>query len=366
MQIPFLEKLQEYKSVRKIQKHWLSFAFFFGFLVDNITLNRVDQIFDNVILATYVLLSMVGILVLYAGSAEKFSEKMNERAKVYAPLFVQFAFGGLLSGMLIFYGRSGDWSQSWPFLLIILYVIYGNETIKERASRLVFNLAIFFIGIFSYVVLLIPVLTGYMGALVFVGSGLIALMVTYGLIQMLFKIIPNFLAMQMRVVTFTLGAIFVLLNTFYFTNIIPPIPLSLKHVGIYHSVVRFDAGEYQLKYEDGEWWQPFKKSDKVFHPQAGGNIFCFAKVFAPTKLETDIFHKWEYKNAEGDWVEHFRTSYAIAGGSDGGYRGYTLVQNFQDGKWRCSVETGRGQVLGRRSFTVDSTEPPAELVTRTE
>ena len=102
---------------------------------------------------------MVSLLVLYASAAEKLPERWIPRAKKYAPLAVQFAFGGLLSGMLIFYGRSGDLSQSWPFILIILAVIYGNETIRERSNKLIFNLSFFFIGLFSCVVLVVPVFT---------------------------------------------------------------------------------------------------------------------------------------------------------------------------------------------------------------
>ncbi|MEM9336611.1 MAG: DUF2914 domain-containing protein [Patescibacteria group bacterium] len=341
-------------------------AFFAGFVVDNITLNRVDQLFDNVILATYVVLAMASLLLLYATTAGQLPERYNEKVRFYAPLLVQFSFGGLLSGMLIFYGRSGDWLVSWPFLLMILAVIYFNETLRDRASRLIYNLAILFIGLISYIVLVIPVFTGYMGPWVFVGSGVLALVVMYLFVQLLYRIVPKFMELQMKSIVFTLGAIFFGMNFLYFANIIPPIPLSLKEVGIYHSVVRFENGDYQLKYEKGAWWEFFKDSDDTFHPTPGGAVFCFAKVFAPTRLETDIFHTWEYQDDNGDWQEHFRASYPISGGSDGGYRGYTLVQNFRDGDWRCSVETERGQVLGREHFEVDSTESVGELITRIE
>lgn len=364
MELPFVEKVLEKPAVRRLRRHWLTVAFFLGFLVDNLTLNRVDQVFDNVILATYVMLSMVALLLLYASAASKLPEKLNGLARTYAPLLVQFAFGGLLSGMLIFYGRSGDWSQSWPFMLLILFVIYGNETLERRAHRLVFNLSIFFVGLFSYVVLLIPVLTGKMGAWVFIGSALIALFITYWFIQALYRVIPNFLSLHMRSITFTLGTIFCLLNLLYFTNIIPPIPLSLKHIGIYHSVVRYDTGEYQLKYEKGSWWEFWKDSNVTFNARPGDNMYCFTKVFAPTKLETDIYHKWEYKDADGNWVQHFRASYPIAGGSGSGYRGYTQVGNFSEGEWRCTVETGRGQVLGRDAFEVIKINAEIELETR--
>ncbi len=351
------------KTVAKAKRHWMTIAFLLGFLVDNLTLNRVDQVFDNIILFFYVSLAMTSMLLMYAAMADKLGENFALKTRKYAPLLIQYSFGGLLSGMLIFYGRSGDWTQSWPFMVLILVAIYGNETISDRASRLLYNLAILFIGLFSYVVLVVPVLTGHMGAWIFVGSGVLALIIMSVFIRILTAIIPNYMEMQMKTVIFSMGIIFVGFNTLYFTNIIPPIPLSLKDIGIYHSVVRFENGDYQLKYEEGHWWQFYKDSDYVFHPKPGDNVFCFAKVFAPARLKTDIYHVWEKKNKDGKWERQAKLSYYIAGGRADGYRGYTLIQNFSDGKWRCSVETARGQALGKETFIIDSTEKPAPLVT---
>lgn len=354
------------KTVARVKRYWMTIAFVLGFVVDNLTLNRVDQVFDNLILATYVILAMASMLLLYATAAEKLPEKYNLLGRKYAPLAMQYSFGGLLSGMLIFYGRSGAWAASWPFMLVIVAAILGNEMVHKRSTRLLYNLTILFIGMFSYIVLVIPVLTGFMGPWVFVGSGLLAVFIMYGFMRILYRIIPRFLDLHMKAVIFSLGAIFAGFNFLYFANVIPPIPLSLKEVGIYHSVVRFESGDYQVKYEEGKWWQFFKNSDRVFHPENGGDVFCFTRVFAPTKLTTDIVHRWYLKDSEtGEWEEQFEVAYPIVGGSGEGYRGYTLMNNFQDGKWRCSVETKRGQVLGREVFYIDSTEAPAPLVTET-
>lgn len=352
--------------VYRVRRYWLTIAFLAGFLTDLILLNKVDDVVDNIILLFYVTLSMFSLLLLYAGTAEKFGEHWSRAARTYAPLLAQYAFGGLLSGMLIFYGRSGTLYDSWPFLLLILAVIYGNETIRDRAQRLVFNMAVLFIGLFSYVVLVIPVLTGKMGPWIFLGSGVLSVMVMYGFLRVLYLIIPNFMKLQIRSLIFTVGLIFVSLNFLYFANIIPPIPLSLKDVGIYHSVVRFENGDYQLTYEKPEWWQFYRNSDKEFHYREGDNIFCFASVFAPTRLETEIFHRWErYNETSRKWEEYGRFSYPIQGGRDSGFRGFTLIKNYSEGKWRCTVETGRGQVIGRETFTIEAGEP-GELVTREE
>ncbi len=357
-------KTQRY-TVRAVKRHWMTLAFVFGFLLDNITLNRVDQLFDNVVLALYVVLAMVSLLLLYGSAAEKIQGKLGDLSRRYSPLLVQFSFGGLLSGMLIFYGRSGSWSQAWPFMLIILLAIYGNETIRDRTSRLIYNLAILFIGLFLYTVLVIPVFTGLMGPWIFVGSGLLALLIMYWFIRALYKVVPRFITIHMRSIVFTIGAIFLSLNFLYFANIIPPIPLSLKDVGIYHSVVRLENGDYQVQYEEGRWFEPFKNSDDTYHPVSGDAVFCFAQVFAPTKLTTDIYHAWEYYDETTEqWVNHARISYSIAGGRGKGFRGYTRIKNYTDGKWRCSVETGRGQILGREVFKIDSQKAPRALETR--
>lgn len=353
--------------VRRHKRHFLTIAFIFGFIIDNLTLNRVDGLLDNLILLGYVLLAMGSLVLLYASSAERLFENINGSVRKYSPLLTQFAFGGLFSGMLIFYGRSGSWMVSWPFLLVILLIIYGNETIKDRVKRLLFNIGMLTIGVFSYVILVVPVVLGKMGQWVFLGSSVLALIIMLLFIQVLALVVPRFIEIHQRSLVFIVGLIFAGFNFLYFANIIPPIPLSLKDAGIFHSVVRFEDNTYQLTYEEGKWWEFYKNSDDTFHPSAGGSVFCFAKVFAPTKIQTDIFHRWEYYDEEaGGWREHMRLSYNIVGGGDGGYRGYTLIENYREGKWRCTVETERGQVLGRETFTVDTTAKPNVMETRRE
>ncbi len=348
-----------------VRHHFLTTMFLLGFIVDNLTLNQVDQAFDNFILALYVVLAMVGILTLYAGAAERLGGFFSRFARSWSPALIQYSFGGLLSGMLIFYGRSSALFESWPYILLILIAIVGNETIKNRDQRLVYNLAIFFIGLFSYIVLMIPVWSGKMGAVVFFLSGCLALLIMYWFFNFLTWIVPNFILLQKRTVVFVIGLIYVTFNVFYFSNVIPPIPLSLKSLGIYHTVVRYENDTYALTYEKPAWWLPLKRSDGTFHYSEGDDIFCYASVFAPAKLSTDIFHRWEYfDEVKGTWIEHARLPYPIKGGRGDGFRGYTVIESVREGKWRCTVETARGQALGREAFTVVVKGEKGELVTR--
>lgn len=347
-----------------VRNHFLTTMFILGFVMDNLTLNRVDQTFDNVVLAVYVLLAMVGIVTHYAGIAERLGERLSGFARKWAPALMQYAFGGLLSGMLIFYGRSSAFFESWPYILFILIAIFGNETIKNREKRLVYNLSIFFIGLFSYVVLMVPVWTGKMGTLVFLTSGCISLFIMYWFFRLLTRIIPNFILLQKRFIVFSIGLIYVTFNFFYFANIIPPIPLSLKELGIYHTVIHNTDDSYSRTYEKPAWWLPFRKSDQTFHYAHGDALYCYASVFAPARLSTDIYHLWEYyDDAMQSWVERAKIPYSIKGGRGDGFRGYTFIENIREGSWRCTVETGRGQALGRETFTVVKGQR-SEMVTR--
>lgn len=354
------------KSLYKtVYRHWLTVAFFLGFITDLILLNQIDDTIDNLILLFYVLLATTAILLLYIGVAERVPGMLARFLKKYTPVVMQYAFGGLLSGMLIFYGRSGDWIASAPFLLLILVVIIGNEFVGKRSDRLVYNIALYFIGLFSYVVLVVPVILGRMGDLIFIFSGVIALLIVLVVVQILYRVIPNFMRVNTKRIIATIGFIYIGFNALYFTNVIPPIPLSLTVLDIEQSVVRLSTGDYSIVSEKQPWYRQIPFTRSIIHP-TGNSISCFARVYAPTKLETEIFHRWEYKNAAGDWIERFRLGYPITGANDGGYRGYTRLQDYTDGIWRCSVETKRGQVLGRETVVVDTTQPANETVTKIE
>jgi hypothetical protein len=258
--------------------------------------------------------------------------------------------------MLIFYGRSGDWFSSAPFLLLIIAVIFGNEMLAKRSDKLIFHIILYFIGLFSYVVLVVPVLTGKMGDDMFMLSGFIALIIVTFVIQLLYRIVPHFMALNTKRVILAIGGVYVMFHVFYFTNIIPPIPLSLTTLDVVQSVdsitVASGGKSYRVTYEPQSWYRKIPFVDDVLHP-VNNSIACFARVYAPTKLSTVIYHRWEYKNAAGDWVAHGdRLGYAIEGSNLAGYGGYTRISNFAAGVWRCSVETERGQVLGRREVKI--------------
>ena len=352
-----------FAKIKKIVKHhWLTVSFILGFCTDVILLNQIDNVVDNLILLFYALLASFSLIFFYVGVAQKAPPKSSSFFIRYMPMLMQYSFGGLLSGMLIFYGRSGDWLNSAPYLLLILAVIFGNELVHKRSDKLVFHLALYFIGLFSYVVLVMPVIFGVMGDVIFFLSGVIALILVTLLIQLLYRIIPVFMRQSTQRIILVIGFIYVGLNTLYFSNVIPPIPLSLTELEIAQSVAKQQNGSYRVVEEVQPWYRKLPFITTTIHP-TDGTISCFARVYAPTRLSTDIYHRWEYKDENGNWQQHYRDSYRIAGTNQGGYRGYTTVTAFRPGEWGCKVETARGQVLGHRTVLVQNTGAAPELVT---
>lgn len=346
------------------KSHWLTVVFLFGFVTDYLLLNRVDDTLDNVILLTYVSLATFSLILFYVGVSEKWGEWWTSRLRRYMPMLMQYSFGGLLSGMLIFYGRSGDLWASAPFFLLIILVILINELLKKQSERLIYNLAVYFVGVFSYCVLVVPVLLGDMGDIIFIGSGFLALLVIIIMIKLLTRLIPRFMEMQSRILVFTIGSLYMIFNGFYFLNVIPPIPLSLTELEIYQFVEKTSVGEYRLIKENKPWTEYMPFAPDYFHPQVGA--YCFARVYAPTKFTADITHRWQYLDKNGDWQNYYVQPYVITGENKRGYRGFTMIENLSDGKWRCIVENSKGQILGRKTFTIDTSRAPEGLVTVVE
>ena len=344
---------------QKYERYITPIAFFAGFVWDNLTLRRIDLAYENIMLLWNLFVIAASIILINTYEAghlrSLISGKIISKAIRIVPIFMQFAFGGLFSAFFVFYSRSSSVLASWPFLLFLAALFIGNEFFRKKYLRLTFQMSIFFIVLFSYSVFALPIFVGKMGALIFIASGLAALAILFIIALAIFKITPERFKQNLRALTLSIASIYILFNIFYFANIIPPMPLSLKESGIYHSIERIPEGNniYKISFEPAPWHLFFKGSSDTFHLVTGESIYSYSAVFAPTKLNIAILHRWSYFDKEkGDWIEVSRLKFPMRGGRDGGYRGYTLKSNITPGKWRVDVITDRGQVLGRRTFEV--------------
>jgi len=347
--------------VQKYERHLSALAMIGGFIVDNLFLNRIDVWQTQSVFAVYTAICFISIPFSHWIESRASRGKVRPRWYALLPIATQFALGGFWSGFVIFYGRSAVLGASWPFLLLLLLIFLGSEYFHNYHSRLVFTSVLFFFALYSYAIFAVPIYTGSIGVLTFFESGLVALVV-FGLFTFLLRFLAHerFLSDVKRI---RIGAlcVLVIINIFYFTNILPPLPLSASAVGVYHSVWRI-PGEYLAESETNSWQVRYLGFAPTLHIVQDESLSAYSSVFAPTTLTTTIVHRWQwYDTTEKQWITKAVVSYSITGGRDGGYRGYSIARMSETGKWRVEVETTDGRLIARLPFIVEQvTTPPVE------
>jgi len=343
----------------KYERHISIGAFLAGFIIDNLTLTRIDLLFDNLVLFSYLITAAAAVVFLSAYERGALSGRLFSYVRTIAPIVMQYAFGGLFSGFFIFYSRSASISDSWPFLLLLAFLLFGNEFFRARYARKIFRISIFYFTLFSFLIFYVPIVIGSMGARVFLLSGFISIIIIAFFIKILARISTEQISGIRNTLIASIAGIFIAINIMYFANIVPPIPLSLKDAGVYHFVAR-ENGNYKVLDEERIWREHLPFIARKIHIRRGEPVYFYSAVFAPAKITTPIFHEWQYfDEAQEKWITANRIGFQISGGRDGGYRGYTIKQSIFPGRWRVNVATGRGQALGRVYFIVE--EVKAEL-----
>ena len=165
----------------RYERHISSVTLVGGFILDNLTLRRIDKLFDVLVLVFYVILSGVCILGLGILDRKKEQGEQHDEWHFWLLMALQFAFGGLFSAFFIFYTRSGSFASSWPFFIVLAGLLIGNEIFKARYSVLIFRVLIYFYILFTFSVLYVPIVLRSMGDDIFVLSGLVRLLKRNGL-----------------------------------------------------------------------------------------------------------------------------------------------------------------------------------------
>jgi len=340
------------------EKHLSTAAFVISFIIDNLAYSRVDLPWVTFIFTMMLLIAALCILISHYLHRDKSDAAPSIKNPFYTllPIIAQFFTGGLLSGCLIFYTRSANLIASWPFILLLAAIFFGNELFSKYRERLTFQCVQLFFALYLYAIFELPIARGSMGSLVFVESGLVSIVVFGLFIGMLWVVGEKRLMASLRRILISSGVLLVLVNVFYFTGVLPPLPLSLTDADVYHSVTHA-AGGYEVAGESGT--TPLF-GPEVVHLVPGSPLYVYSAVFAPIKLTTPIVHRWE-EYVNGSWQTVAKVSFPISGGRDTGYRGYSEIDSVTPGAWRVSIETQNGAVLGRVRFDVVGADTPPAL-----
>jgi len=330
---------------------WLTpFMLLGGFVLDNLTLRGSDLLIENILLSIYFLVLMSSILLLHMLQSK--SQKSVRILELESVIFlvIQFVFGGVFSALTVFYIKSASLFASWPFLLVLFGGMIATEYFKKHFNQFLIQLAALYLLIFTYSIVLIPLLSRSINTVMFLVSGLCSLVFITLYLLIFSKALPQFFINQKpKIIAVVLG-IYVLMNLFYILNVIPPIPLALRESGVYKSVVR-NGSEYGFFNLESQF--SITSLKKVYKIRPGESVYFFSSVYAPVKFEQSLIHEWQKKNKAGKWTTISNIRFPISGGRSDGYRGYSISSNVTPGEWRVLVKISSGQVLGGETFNIE-------------
>lgn len=343
--------LQE--SLRKHGKYAPILFFIGGFIFDTFTLGRVDRTYDLVVLCLHMSCLTLTLYLYNLADDGTWENTFIKKYTSYLPLAIQFFFGGLSSAYVIYFSRSVSLSKTASFFIILLLLLVANEFLKKRISNKYLQFGVYYFISFTFFTFMIPVFIKQLSPTIFLISGAISLICTLFLIISIYTKSPSTrIEMHLGKMLSLILVIYAFINLFYFLRLIPPVPLALDE-GIVAHDVRLDGTGYQVKYEQDKTFMFWRKYKTTFQYSPESKVYIFSSVFAPTGLEKEIIHRWQwYDDHLDEWTTMDEISYSITGGRDDGYRGYTFKENVKDGKWKVAVITKEQFVLGVIYFNV--------------
>lgn len=330
-------------------------AFFIGgFLFDLLTTDRIDQSFSLIQQVVY--LFLLTIFVYWEVVPPKaFIKESGILSKIwsYHVEALHFLFGSLLSLYTIFYFKSSSLMTSFLFMLFLAGILIINELPRFQKLGIAIRFAMLALCLASYFIYLVPVVSGSIGMFAFILSIILSLAIYAFLVAKVDKKIEDKKFVRNRVILpgLIINISFILL---YFFKILPPVPISLKYIGIYHSIEK-QNGDFYLNYER-DWWRFWQSGAQTYVRREGDKVYCFVSIFSPTQFAEKLNLVW-FKKTIGGWSVHDTIPIPILGGRDQGYRGYTYKGNFETGDWQIRVVTSDDREVGRIYFSVEDGDP---------
>lgn len=347
---------------QKYEKYYNIAFFILGFLFDVLTLGRVDDLSNLLILGLYLILSKYFLIELYLKRPLfNYPKKIAPFVEEYRSEAFHFLIGALLSAMTIFFFKSSSNISSYLILFLVIFLMLINETPLLKGSGTRFKLILFLIAVNSFFLIFFPVLIQSISILVFLGAQILFLVYAFLTFHFLRNkdyedkvLIRHWIKPSLFIMGFFTVA--------YFLKIIPPVPLHLQEIGIYHQVKK-KYPKYRLTYKR-EPYRIWKTDSNPFYANKSDILFVFTRVFAPKGFDQKVYLHWERK-IDGSWKESDRIELKILGGREAGYRGYGLKKNYSPGDWRVSVKTESGLEIGKRTFSIQSNSSNKEsLITK--
>lgn len=340
--------------VATLRRHSQVAFFVGGFLLDALTLDRIDSLVNLAIQCGYI--AGVTLLIVLQDRVDRrlwVPAGWINRLWHYSTEALHFFYGGLLSAYVVLYSKSASAGRSLAFLLLVAALMIANEMpqVKRAGHRL--RIGLYAFCLVSFLNYLIPIAVGRMGWWTFALAILAAAGATAGLVRFLSRGMPDPSAARRRLFAPAIGVLAALVGLYAF-RWIPPVPLSLKTIGVYHRVERLD-GKYRLIYPKPPFYRFWRKESRPFEARPNDVVYVFTRIFAPRRFSHRIVLEWSWRDpVRGRWQVTDRVPLPISGGRGEGYRGFGTKANYQPGDWRVDVQTEDGRSIGHLSFRIDT------------
>lgn len=343
--------------LKRNERRLSSLLFVSGFITDLLTFGLLPLTTVTIMFAVYI--SVAALCTLAAHAATGRAGRGARTIAVLGSLIPQFILGSVLSGFLILFTKSAALTISWPFIALLIAVFIGNEVFRTYREHLVFQTVLLYFSIYAFAVFALPLFVNRLGLDVFLGSTLLAI-VALVLYTFLLRIIDwQRLRTALRPILLSTAVATLLMVGSYVFGLIPPLPLALTDEGIYHHVERVE-GTYRLTGEQSRVWWDVRPP--VIHHLPGTPLYAYSSIFAPGDFTASVVHKWQRRDESTNrWVTQSTVAFALSGGREGGYRGYTLKYDPEPGRWRVLVETLEGQTIGDIDFRVENVPTTPQL-----
>ena len=357
-------KLYYEKNERKVAV-W---SFVGGFLFDVVTLDRIDSWFTIGQQVVYIVVIGIALMQMFfqEGRPERDVAGMGSIRRAYFEYrnaIVHFILGSLLSLYTLFFFKSSSLFVSFGFMAILVALLVVNESELFKKSGLSFKFALLSICILSFSASVVPVIIGSIGMLVFLAAMLVGC-IPLAVINRRIRIhAPERTQQARRQILLPFGCVLVLFLTLYLFRLIPPVPLSIQRIGVYHGVER--QGDSFVLSHERPFWRFWDNGDQKFLAQPGDKIYAFFRIFSPARFADQVLMRWYWKDGGGKWRLQDSIPINIVGGRALGFRGYGMKANYQPGAWKLQVETTDEREIGRVYFDL-KTVPVAPRTFETE
>ncbi|HEY6241850.1 MAG TPA: DUF2914 domain-containing protein [Burkholderiales bacterium] len=332
-------------------------SFICGFFFDILSVDRVDSwlAIGQQVLYLAVILAALTQMFLEEGkpSPEPGSMFVLRRwYHQYRTALVHFFLGTLLNVYTIFFFKSSSLLVSFSFLAFLVFLLWANESARVKSLGLPFKFTLLSLCVMCFSANIVPMFVGSIGLVVFLISMLAGCLPLLGVTWWIRRRSPDLFPRARRQVLVPLGGVLIGFLVFYFFRLIPPVPLSIPFIGVYHAVEK-TQDTYRLSHERPAWrfWQ---HGDQEFLAQPGDKVYVFFRIFSPTRFSDQVQMRWYWKDDTRGWISQDAIPIKIVGGRAEGFRGYGFKSNYQPGEWKVQVETTDGREIGRVYFNLET------------